>query len=85
MPKSKTESIKKHARRRFRERLGKTPNRHMLRELTGLIQRGKSEPLEKQSNRVSKHRVEYQGEKLIVIYDKTRKLVVTVWKDAPVL
>lgn len=78
---SKTQNIKAHAKRRFRERLGKDANQEMMKEIAGMIKNGRSEPIKKQSNRVSKHRVTYQGIALVVVYDKRRGLVVTLWKD----
>lgn len=66
-----------HARRRARERFGLELNEHDLRHLAHRIQRGESQLVARQTNRMSIHRVECQGQQVLVAYDRRRKTVVT--------
>lgn len=79
MGNSKAENQRRHARQRARERFGLELDEHQLRAVVNRIQRGESRFLEKQSNRVSLHQVEYMGAEMVVVYDRRRKNVVTVW------
>lgn len=74
---SKTEALRKHAKKRLAQRLGMTVNRHDLRAMVGLIQSNKAIFLERQSNRVTLWELEYGGEKFVAAYDKNRKVIIT--------
>lgn len=74
---SKTETLRKHAKKRLAQRLGMTVNRHDLRAMVGLIQSNKAIFLERQSNRVTLWELEYGGEKFVAAYDKNRKVIIT--------
>lgn len=74
---SKAEQQRKHAKRRIRERYGISVNRHQLRDIAEQIRQGRALFVERQSNRVTRWVVEYQGKKILVIYDSLRGNVVT--------
>ncbi len=73
----KVDRVRRHARRRFRQRVGETltPQRHD--ELVRAIQAGLAEFIERPSRRVSIFRVD----ELRLVYDRRRKLIVTVIRD----
>jgi len=66
-----------HARRRAIDRYNLKYNRFMRKELVQKILDGRAKFIEKQSNRVSKWRIIYQGQEFDVIYDNKRKSIVT--------
>ena len=76
--KTKLEAERAHCKRRFMERYAIDFNRHMRREFERLIQYCQTHLVRKQSNRVSIHDVIYEGEVYRVVYDKSRKTIVTV-------
>jgi hypothetical protein len=43
-----------------------------------LIQNGEADLVETQSNRVTLHDITFRGERMRIVYDKVRKVVVTV-------
>ena len=73
--KSKKKSQQIHAQNRCRQRFGCGFNE---KQLVNRIIAGETELVEKQSNRVSIHRVLIQENPANVVYDKTRKTIVTV-------
>lgn len=75
---SKARSQELHARQRFRERHGLEVSRADLDRIGALIRSGKSTVVERQSNRVVVHDVEYEGRTRRVVYDRHRKTIVTV-------
>lgn len=54
---------------------------HDLNILAKKIKNGDSKCVERQSHRVTHHRVEYQDKQFTVVYDKVRQTVVTVLPD----
>ena len=70
---------RRHAQRRARERLGRTFSRIDLARMVEMIQRGKSTsvPLRRPTNRVSGHRLTYEGATVIAVYDRKRRNIVT--------
>ena len=77
---TKRKAQQEHAERRFSERTNLPLEPQTMLEIRGLIKRGKSTFIRRQSNRVTLHQVEYRHETLVVVYDKLRNQVVTVWK-----
>lgn len=75
---SKAKSQRIHAKRRLYQRFDIEANRAYLETIVRLIQTGKSVPVEKQSNRITKHEIILEGKKIHAVYDKLRKTVVTV-------
>lgn len=72
--------IKKHARRRFRERTEINLTQHAHDEMTRQIRKGEARHVYKRTNRVSIFWVKFEGKEYKVAYDKLRKLIVTVLK-----
>lgn len=66
-----------HFRLRLIQGYGIPANKAVRREMVGLIQSGQSTPVEKQSNRIVLHSINYQGREIVVVYDKARKNLVT--------
>lgn len=85
--KGKHKAQKIHSRRRAMERYGINPSRALHDEWVRRIQSGdfkQARPLEKQSVRLTVFQLEHDGEVVRVVYDKTRKQIVTVLpKDDP--
>lgn len=75
LTKKQSEAI--HAKLRAIERYGVSLNNRDLEIIVGRIKNGNSKTIEKQSNRVSVHKVEYQGVEMIAVYDKHRKMIIT--------
>jgi hypothetical protein len=75
-PKIKT--LRRHASRRSLERVGVVLDPSTHKRIVLDIQEGRSTPIEKQSHRISVHQVELAGETVKVVYDRTRKVIVTV-------
>ena len=65
-----------HAKRRFKQRLGRVLTNKLTNEIIKAIQTGKAEFVEKQSNRVSK----FEYNDWVIIYDKNRKTIITAWE-----
>lgn len=42
-----------------------------------MIQNGESKCIRKQNNRLSHHKIVYEGREIVAVYDKTRKVVTT--------
>lgn len=66
-----------HAKKRASQRFGLALTTADLRQIAESIRRGNSTPIERQSNRVTLHRVEFKGEQYRVVYDRKRKEIVT--------
>jgi len=69
---------KKHFKRRFRERLGVYLSDHDIDSIIKEIEVGHARILERESNRVSKFEVSHNNENYIVVYDRLRRMPVTV-------
>lgn len=74
---SKAKQQANHARLRAWQRYGIRFTHQTAADLTAQIRSGKARFLERQSNRVTKFEVEVNGAWIPVIYDATRKQVVT--------
>lgn len=75
MSKAKSQEI--HAKRRAFERYGLTLNNSDLAEIKNQIQFGEAQHLESQSNRVSVFSLNMAGTEVPVVYDTSRKTVVS--------
>lgn len=75
MNKQKAQRI--HAKRRAYERYGLQLNKASYQDIVKLIQIGQTVCVERQSSRISVHELVYQGAKMRVVYDKTRKTIAT--------
>lgn len=75
---NKQRSQMKHLKVRFLERIGATMTNELHSKLVAKIQSGQSEVYDKQSNRITVHVLEIDGDLRRVVYDKTRKQIVTV-------
>jgi len=71
-----------HFKRRMYERQGIVLNKEKINEICKLIQTGQSTFVLKQTNRIVIHDILYDGKVLRIVYDKLRKLPVTVYDDA---
>ena len=71
----------------MRERFGLHLNDGDLRNIVHLIQTGQSEMIDRQSNRVSVHKLTYKGELVSVAFDSQRATLVTAlmpeWEPQP--
>ena len=76
--KDKRSACQAHAQRRARQRFGVTVGYAELDDIVFQIQRGKAEHIRAQSNRVSVWRVALREEKVLVVYDRSRKVIVTI-------
>lgn len=76
--KSKKESEMKHLKRRWISRVGEEMNKQLHGKIVEAIQLGNSKVVERQSNRVTIHKITLDKEPLTVVYDRLRKQVVTV-------
>lgn len=72
---SKKKAIKSHFQRRSLERIGVLLDE---KELVKKIQNNKLEFIERQSNRITVFRYKYQNKIYRLVYDKTRKQIVTI-------
>lgn len=80
MKMTKTHSQRVHAKRRCLERYGESINRDDIQAIIRLIQSGdtrKAKLLERQSIRVSTWRVTFRDKDMRVVYDRTRKTIVS--------
>jgi hypothetical protein len=75
MARSKKKALKAHFERRSIERIGVLLNE---KELIKKIQANELEFVERQSNRVTVFRYKFKGENYRLVYDKTRKQIITV-------
>lgn len=76
--KGKKKAQIRHAKRRAYERHGLVLTAQDLQKIVGLIKRGESRVLGRQSLRVSGHELDWQDKKLKVLYDQHRRTVITV-------
>lgn len=74
---SKRANCKRHFKRRAKERYGLDINQKDLKRIIRMIQKGRCEILEKQSNRVTVYEVNYKGERMPVAYDHNRGVPIT--------
>lgn len=72
---SKKKSVKKHFFKRSLERVGVLLDEQ---ELVRKIQNAELEFVERQSNRRTVFRTEYNGKKYRIVYDKLRKQIITI-------
>ena len=75
---TKKRSQMNHFKKRTLQRTGMVIDKKIHDNIVEMIIKGKSEIYDKQSNRVSVHVVELNGEKHRVVYDKNRKQCITI-------
>lgn len=83
MPDKKYKAIKSHFRTRSLERVGYVLSEGQQRDMIADIRYGRAEFVDRSSHRVTRWRFVIDHTPYIVIYDKSRKLLVTLWKDEP--
>jgi hypothetical protein len=71
-----------HAKRRWAERIGGSypATGKTLSEIRRMIQSGQSHVIRHQSANIKHHLLDFDGQKIVAVYDKSRKLIRTVWK-----
>lgn len=74
---SKGKCQRKHAKRRALERYGIDFTHQNMIDLKHHIMSGRSQNVVTQSNRVTIHTLEWQGQTVRVVYDKLRKNIVS--------
>lgn len=74
----KTKALRAHAKLRALQRYDLDLTAKMRRRIVEAIQQQRSIHLETQSNRVSVHLVEVESRDIRVVYDRTRKEIITV-------
>jgi len=74
----KDKNIKHHAKQRFKQRLGTTLQKHEHVATVKAIQLNRAEFVRRTSPTRAIFLVAYRGELIQVVYDKRRKLIVTV-------
>lgn len=74
---SKNKCQKTHFKRRLKQRYGLNIGKEGIKKIIDMIKNGNAEFVEKQSNRISIFNVEYEEEKIRVVYDKNRKNLVS--------
>lgn len=74
----KAKNMKHHAKMRAFQRFGIRLDENTHNQIIKKIQKGEAQFIEKQSNRISLFWVDYNEMKLKIVYDKERKLIVTV-------
>ena len=79
--KNKHISQKKHAIRRCNERLDLQLSDHDYDELVDKIKNNEAVFHSKQSNRISRFKINVKGTETIAVYDKQRKTIVTFLTD----
>lgn len=79
---SKVRSLKAHSKDRSTRRYGLTLTNEDLRLLVRKIQCGKGEFVEKQSNRITRWKIEHRDRMWDLIYDKERHRIVTCLSTA---
>lgn len=75
---SKLKTVLKHANRRCKERFGVSLKKEEQQEVIKLIQRHEAVFVERQSNRITVWDVLYKNTDMRVVYDTSRKVIVTV-------
>jgi hypothetical protein len=73
----KKRAMTAHAKRRFMLRYGRCLSKALTESIIGKIQKGQAFCVEKQSNRVSIFDVEHEEQIIRVVYDRTRKVIIT--------
>ncbi len=73
----KTEALLVHAKRQALARYGIDLKNEELRHLVNIIRMGGAEFIERKSLRVSCWRVAYRGFNMVVLYDRSRRSIVT--------
>lgn len=76
---SKRSSERHHAKRRARERFGVLLGKRLRREIIATIQSGAGRFYDRQSCRISRFLFDICGREAIVVYDRARKEIVTVF------
>ena len=71
-----------HFKNRMYERQGIVLNKEQINYISKLIQTGNSIFVKKQTNRIVIHDINYNDKTLRIVYDKLRKLPVTVYDDS---
>lgn len=69
---------REHARFRAQQRYGINLNRHTRKDLIQRIKTGKCLLLEKETNSRRKYLVEFEGQKVVVVYSKPRQEIITL-------
>lgn len=78
MPKrSKERDLARHVRERFSTRFDIVLTHALETFIIKQIENGKTTFIEKQSNRVSRHRIIVEDQEIDIIYDKNRRKLVT--------
>jgi len=80
MSKTKKQTQKIHAKIRCWERLGIYISNDVIERIVKDIQTQKAIFLERQSNRITKWKVDIENIPCIAIYDSNRKTIVTIWR-----
>lgn len=75
---NKKKSLMRHAKKRWFERTGEPLTAESHSQIVAMIQRGESKVYDKQSHRVTVHLVNLSGKEWRVVYDKTRKQIITI-------
>lgn len=75
---NKKQAQQEHAKRRARERFGCKFTHEDEQEIIEKIQNGVATFIQKQTNRISLFGVIYQGVETVIVYDRERKVVVTL-------
>ena len=76
-PQTKERSQESHAKRRFVQRFGIILTKELKERIVKMIQEGYVQIVEKQSNRISLFDVPVEGKMIRIVYDRTRKNIVT--------
>ena len=77
---NKSRDIRRHFKTRYKQRIGSYCSDSDIDSITNLINSGQSKCVLKESNTKVHHELEYQGRKLLVVYDRSRKTPVTCWE-----
>ena len=80
MRRSKTQAQKDHFKRRARQRLGVNLTTAQVKQIIQRIHNQDFLSAERDSNRTTKFKMIIQDTLCMVVYDKTRKMVVTLWE-----
>jgi hypothetical protein len=81
----KAQSQKIHAFKRFKERYGRDINSKQYKEMCQLVRKNKAITVERQSNRVSKLKLDFHGVDVYFCYDHIRHTINTFLKPEWVL
>lgn len=82
---SKKRSLRKHAKRRLVERTGYMMGYERLESFVKMIQAGKADFIDRQSNNKTRWFVPCGEKRIAVVYDKKRKQIVTVLTEDMIL